>query len=99
MAKFYMEDGSIKSGDRIMDELIKKTIRSSIKDRKYMDEPRGDNNTERLSNISIYDLICQISDNTDQCIIDSITGGHHELCSIAKDCHHCILCWLESDKW
>lgn len=94
-----MEDGSIKSGDRIMDELKEKVIRSSLRERSIMKVPTGDDNRSRLLNTNIYDLLCQISDNTDQCILDSITGKNHLLCSNKDNCHECIQKWLNDDKW
>lgn len=94
-----MEDGSIKSGDRIMDELKEKVIRSSLRERSIMNVPTGDDNRSRLLNTNIYDLLCQISDNTDQCILDSITGKNHLLCSNKDNCHECIQKWLNDDKW
>lgn len=99
MAKFYMEDGSVKSGDRIMDELREKVIRSSLRDRTIMNTPVGCTNRDRLLNTNIYDLLCNISDNVDGCIIESITGKHHDLCCNTSDCHECIRKWLNSDKW
>lgn len=76
MAKFYMEDGSIKSGDRIFNEWRSKQIRDSFEgsqedeerspvhmellELKKLKQPNGDKNYRRLGNVNKYDLLVHI---------------------------------------
>lgn len=76
MAKFYMEDGSIKSGDTIYNEWLLKQIHTSCDARAYdeerspahmelleiekLKEPHGDKNYRRLGNVCKYDLLVHI---------------------------------------
>ena len=76
MAKFYMEDGSIKSGDTIYNEWLLKQIHTSCDVRAYdeerspahmelleiekLKEPHVDKNYRRLGNVCKYDLLVHI---------------------------------------
>ena len=97
-----MEDGSIKSGDRVIQELqqhqdtFKRPIHPPI--RPLL--PVGETNRLRLGNMNMYDMLCQISDSIDECIIDAVTGKKHGcVCPRDIDCHLCLQTWLASSKW
>lgn len=100
MATFIMDDGTTKSGDAISHELRDRQLMCSKKKKNIINTPIGKSNKERIMNTSIYDLLCNISDNIGYtCILESITGIHHGLCKHHSDCYSCIHDWLDNDKW
>ena len=100
MAKFYMEDGSIKSGDQIMHEMRMLKTELNKHDIPILKKPCGDKNYRRIGNICIYDFLVHLSDYLkiyNECIINIITGESHECHN--NGCHECIQKWLNDSKW
>jgi hypothetical protein len=112
MAKFYLEDGSIKSDEQIM--------REYYNDNNYKYIGIGDDyvrNSEMLMHKWIGDILKNMSNNLHshdenidkKCVLDLLTGKRHT-CNLKtvidektgkeikiKDCEYCIMKW-ENDE-
>jgi len=88
MAKFWMEDGSIKSYDQLVDEY---NVR------------RNDDMTNRLKliNTNMYDLLLKINDKIKdkdgKCILDMIEEKTIP-CEPGKSCKDCIQDYLNQEN-
>jgi len=88
MAKFWMEDGSIKSYDQLVDEY---NVR------------RNDDMTNRLKliNTNMYDLLLKINDKIKdkdgKCILDMIEEKTIP-CESGKSCKDCIQDYLNQEN-
>lgn len=89
MAKFWLEDGSVKSGDRIMYE-----INQQHKEDLYeMDRMR-----DKLNQICMYDLLVKIQDgiNQDKCIVETLKNEQIKHCD--HNCKICIMRYLNEKR-
>lgn len=86
MAKFLLEDGSIKSGDRIYDEM---RIEEEM------------NNRQKLINTNMYDLLLKINNKIQtkngMCILDMIEDKAVS-CKKNMDCVNCIQEYLNRES-
>ena len=89
MAKFLMEDGSIKSYDQLVDEYHC---------------GRNDDMTNRLKliNTNMYDLLLKINtkvrDQQGKCVLDLVDEKHEtHQCPSGMSCEECIQCYLNQE--
>jgi hypothetical protein len=89
MAKFWMEDDSIMSDSKIMEAISKdiditntgepRHVNYLLNDIEKLHTPAGDRNSNRVLNISPYDLLTHIQQTMSQrnvCIIELLTSKH-----------------------
>ena len=90
MAKFWLEDGSIKSGDRIMYELQQQKHEEELHDM--------NRNRDQLNQINLYDLLLKIQNGIiqDKCVVESLKGEKPKDCK--NDCKSCIMKYLNQKQ-
>lgn len=100
MAKFLMDDGTTCSYDKLVEQLHAQQNKTTpINYQEKPLKPSGEKNRIRVGNMCIYDMLLQISNSINECIIDAVTGEKHFMCQSGKTCDKCLQEWLNSSNW